>query len=218
MCQKYNITFHGRTAKEELFDENGEIREEMLYSGTIDELKSRISYLTSKFLNDFETDVEKIYIQKLSIDDEAENWEEKTITYIERLFEYFNKKNKNGQFKLIIVIEQKKYSPLFEKIQNERLFIRTLAFFSPVDNTQNGADNYGWKKIFDEFLEERIEKKVDINEAELIERMQVLEENNKKLSYENKKLREMLEKERLWEQELFEAKSWIENQYLNYIK
>ena len=48
---------------------------------------------------------------------------------------------------------EKKY--MFDEILElekniDGLYIRTVDYFAPVDDTKDGADNYGWKKIFDE--------------------------------------------------------------------
>lgn len=49
MDKKYQITFHGRTPKQDFLLEDGSIKDWELYEKTVLELKSRIRHLKEKF-------------------------------------------------------------------------------------------------------------------------------------------------------------------------
>lgn len=149
--EKYQITFHGRISREELFDEEWNIKNNELYENTISELRMRIDHLKNKFKEDLESDAEKIYLRKLEVPIGDKN---KVRKFSERLYEYLMKNIPSGNFKLIIIIEDKNYDITFQELENDKLFIRTISFFAPVSDTKNGADNAGYKKIFKEFVGE----------------------------------------------------------------
>ena len=154
--EKYQITFHGRTPKEKLFDDNGEIKDRHLYDGTVEELKSRLAHLKDKFKQELLSEDENIYIKKILIEPNLEVWggQERLIRIIENLSDYFIKLRTRN--KLIVVLESKYCSAKIKELEGNGLYIRCVDFFAPVDNTKDGADNDGWRKIFLEFLGENI--------------------------------------------------------------
>lgn len=153
--EKYRMTFHGRTPKEKLFDEGGNIKDLKLYDETVTELKSRLGHLKEKFKTDLKSEDEIIYLKKILIEPDLEKWggKEKLLRIIEELYDYFNNKGHERQWKLVIVLEKKYYFPELEEIGKRGLFVRYVDFFAPVDNTKDGADNTGWRKIIEEFGE-----------------------------------------------------------------
>ncbi|MBO5523409.1 MAG: hypothetical protein J5986_07015 [Roseburia sp.] len=150
--EKYRITFHGRTSKEKLFDENGTIKDRGLYDETVEELKSRLVHLKEKFKEDLVTEDEKIYFKKILIEPDFETWggKEKLERIINGLSDYFLKNGNAGNV-LVVVLERKYNKPEIKELEKNGLFIRCVDFFAPVDNTKDGADNAGWRKIIEEF-------------------------------------------------------------------
>lgn len=154
--EKYQITFHGRTHKSELFDESGNIKNSHLYNETVAELKSRLRHLKEKFKQELISEDEIIYIKKVLIEPDIETWggEERLEKVIKGLSDYFISAADAGKQKLVVVIEKKYCSAKLMELEGNGLYIRCVDFFAPVDNTKDGADNDGWSKIFKEFLGE----------------------------------------------------------------
>lgn len=217
---KYNISFHGRTPKNELFDEEGNIKDEKKYQETLAELKSRLAHLKEKFKKDFESEEEKIYLKKIYIAENANDYKDiqSAKKIIIKLYEYLKSKIPTGKFKLIIIMENKYLDNEIKELENDHLFIRAVAFFAPCDATECGADNYGWQKIIKEFYSESIENIIEVERKELEERMKRLEDAHRKSMYENRKLRQLLAEKEVLSEEVWRGKQWLEEQYLNLIK
>ena len=151
--EKYDLVFHGKTNKKEMLDETGNIINQKNYDACVDELKSRLKHLKEKFRKDFVSDYEKIYFRKIEIypDWVNEEFYKEIIQFIKDLHEYFKEKVKTGGFKLIIVLEERYSIPEIKELECDTLFIRTVRFYAPYDNTKDGADYESWRKILEEF-------------------------------------------------------------------
>ncbi len=151
--EKYDITFHGRTPKHVMFDEEENIKDQEAYDAAIAELKSRLAHLKKKFKNDFESEDEKIYLRKIEILPEADgtvNYE-RVVSFINRLYDFLERQVKIGEYKLIIVIEEKYMTPELKALEKSTLFLRTVDYLAPFYDTENGADDANWQKILKEF-------------------------------------------------------------------
>lgn len=151
--EKYDLVFHGKTNKKEMLDETGNIINHKKYDDCVAELRSRINHLKEKFQKEFFSDYEKIYFRKIEIypDWMTEDFCEEIIQFIKDLHEFFLKKVKVGGFKLIIVLEEQYLNSEIKLLECDTLFIRTVKYFAPYDNTKDGADYESWRKILEEF-------------------------------------------------------------------
>ena len=154
MDEKYKMFFHSRHSAKELFDDNWNIINQTLYNETVFELESRIKYLKEKFKNQLSLAEDKMFLRKIWLPDlEIEEriiQINHTVGFIKNLYKYLNCNTNN--FKLIIVVDKKHYFKELIALEDDNLKIRAVDFFSPWDNTKDGADNGSWAKIFEEFL------------------------------------------------------------------
>ena len=152
--EKYQICFHSRHNVKELFDDEWNITNQSLYKETIDELESRIDHLKEKFKKQLVLNEDKVFLRKIWLPD-VKFWEQRvqfkhTVEFITNLYKYL--KNNAINNKLIIVVDKKHYCKELIALEDDNLKIRAVDFFSPWDNTKDGADNDSWAKIFEEFL------------------------------------------------------------------
>ena len=151
--EKYDITFHGRTPKNVMFDEDGNIKDQVAYDECIAELKSRLAHLKEKFKKDFMSEDEKIYLRKIEIVPEQDgnvNWG-RVIDFINNLKAFFEKRVSQGGYKLIIIIERKFMTPELKAMEDDKLYLRTVDWLAPFYDTKNGADDESWRRILEEF-------------------------------------------------------------------
>lgn len=222
-CDRYRISFHGRTPKELMLDRDGNVKDQKIYNDTIHELHSRINYLKEKFRNQLKAEKYTVFLKKLMINGDYI----KAERVIKGLSDFLEKNNQNGNYKLVIVIEEKYDNDILRALETDRTVIRTVAFFSPVEDTKNGADNLGWNQIFREFLFGEDMKKDSLFSSkaandeslkEIFERVKHYEMQCKQLEFENQRLVALLEKQNQWMKELQTGKDWLEEQYKNLIK
>ncbi len=148
--EKYQITFHGRTNKQEMFNEEDQIIDMNKYNDAIAELTSRIDHLKTKWKKQTSCEDKTVFIKKLWWPDyNAQTDRKRIISYIEDFYNTFDSIT-SGDYLLCIVIEDSNCSSEIKKLESDRLWIRTVDFFSPIDNTQFGADDSSWDKILQE--------------------------------------------------------------------
>lgn len=134
------IHFHGKANHMEL-QNNPE-----LIQADLEDLTSRLQYLSQKFLKVLRSDERKLYIRKVrkfDIDD---------VKQISELYQaLLDKGGKN--FDLMIVAEEK-YKDFYKDAKD--CIFRTVDFFPPDDHVTDPEyfDN-GWDRIFDEFYVKR---------------------------------------------------------------
>lgn len=222
-CDTYRIAFHGRTPKQLMLHKNGRIKHRRVYKAAVKELHSRINYLKEKFKKQLQAEEYTVFLKKMEVNGDYV----KAERVIKGLADFFKRENHNGNYKLVIVIEEKYENAILRALETENVAIRTVAFFSPVEDTKDGADNMGWSRIFKEFIcgEDREENdslhsKTEEDESlkEIYDRMKYYEEHCKQLEFENQKLLDLLNKQRQWMKELQSGKDWLEEQYKNLIK
>lgn len=155
--EKYDMTFHGRTHKDAMFDKNGNIIDNDAYDECIAELRSRLDHLKEKFKQQLVSRDKKIFIRKLKISDKQNCAD--AVQYIRKLNEILNSKVKGGRYKLYVVIEKEFLSRELKNVESGRVFIRTVDYFAPDSDTKDGADHKSWKAIFDEILGRRMKRK-----------------------------------------------------------
>ncbi len=155
--EKYQITFHGRTPKDEMLDENNQIINIEKYNSTVDELRSRIAHLTSKFRANLASDVPTAYIYKLMLYNSDENYIQDKIAFIKDLYAWFQIHKSGSNWKLIIVVE-KSFKKYFSALSDSQLIIETVSYFAPDSDTLNGADTKNWNRIF-RLVEKQLDSK-----------------------------------------------------------
>lgn len=148
--EEYDITFHGRTPKDRMFDHEGKIKDQAAYDETLAELQSRLNHLKEKMKQDFRSDDEKLYLRKVEIWPEADGTfrYERVIDFLQRLNLLLERKSPNGSYKLVAVVEKRHLTSALQALQTDKLLLRTVDYFAPFYDTKNGADYESWEKIF----------------------------------------------------------------------
>lgn len=153
--EKYQITFHGRTPKDEILDENNQIINMEKYNSTVDELRSRIAHLTSKFRANLASDEPTAYIYKLMLYNTEDAYIHEKITFVKDLYAWFQEHKTGSDWKLIIVVEEN-FAKYFTDLADSNLVIETVSYFAPDSDTLNGADAKNWNRIL-----KLVEKELD---------------------------------------------------------
>ena len=78
MDKKYQITFHGRTPKQNFLLEDGSIKDREMYEKTVLKLQSRIRHLKEKFKEQL-VKGDAVYIKKIMIEPDLEAYGGKEI-------------------------------------------------------------------------------------------------------------------------------------------
>lgn len=214
-CERFRIAFHSRTNKSLLFDAEGNIIDQKLYDKNLAELKSRINYLKEKFKKQLKSKDEIFFIKKIEVNNDIRHAQD----IILGLYNYFETYSSDSAYKLFIVVEDVYLSSL-QHLENDKLVIRSVNFFAPIDNTKNGADNKGWGAVFHEILTgEKIQKEsISENLLQLYQQLHTMQEKCSQYEFEIEKLRHLIGEKDKWIGELQSGKDWLEQQYLELIK
>lgn len=154
-CKKTQLSFHGRSEKSELQNEDGTYNEQLL-EADLQELKSRITYLAHKTTKYLKTRDKKLIVYSVLCykkDDEA-----KQASNAIELYE--NLKNRNiKNFDLLVICARQNYSNINKIIKSKypQIFVRYVKSNYDIPHRLY-KDIIGWAKIFLEFRPEKIDK------------------------------------------------------------
>lgn len=143
----WQLSFHGKGRKDQLFLENGELNQEVA-DQMIEELRSRVRHLTDKFQKLLKSDHRTLFIFKVP------SWQEggSSVSLVRRVCEFLEQEYLSGNYRLLVVLEEKNQG--FREASGElkkykKLQIKYIKEFAPDDNTKNGGDIEGWLKAID---------------------------------------------------------------------
>lgn len=151
--EKYDITFHGRTPRSEMFDQAGNLINPAAYDACLSELRSRLEHLKERTKQTFASADEKIFLRKIEMQPDA-NGEfpyAQVANFIGRLYDVLSRQVCKGTFKLVIVLEKRHLVPDIQKLERGGIFIRGVDYLAPFYDTKDGADENSWRKILHEF-------------------------------------------------------------------
>ena len=146
-CRNYDILFHTKVSKEELFSENEEIRLAAEKKAQI-EMKERYTYLSQKFQSIVRSKEDTLYIIKMQ---PWENDVEKNMQFLRELQKKFTDFASSDCFRILVVLEKKIQNLPLLALENPQLYIRFVDYYAADDETGTGGDRNGWKTIFNEF-------------------------------------------------------------------
>lgn len=142
-CEKYQLSFHSISGVSKLFDkDNNPIQENV--DKAIKELIDRTNHLKDKFNKLLKSDEKTLFVMKVRKQNDA-------IDFIKKVYNILKDKYVLDNFTLLVVIEENQYNEQWENLNSKDLKIRTIKNFAPDNNTENGGDLDGWKKVFNEF-------------------------------------------------------------------
>lgn len=139
--KKYQMRFHPRY---DILPKTGETTDEQ-YEKAVDELKSRIDHLKTKTLDLFNSGREVVFIMKVE-----GRPAEKNIQYLKVVRSVLDG-YQAMPYKLIAVFEKKAVNDDILALEDEKLKIRSIRNFAPLNHTDIMGDVSGWHKIFKEF-------------------------------------------------------------------
>lgn len=139
-CNATKIRFHGKTKRKEFQNDPSK------YQTDKEELISRVSFLKNKFVSVVQENTKKLYIVKIR--SQETNIEEKIETLMSLL-----KAQNNGQFDLLVILEEAFLKSISSLPSKENLYFRTVPFFAPDSSVTSKRPNFKqWQRIFDEFM------------------------------------------------------------------
>ena len=147
-CRNYDILFHTKVSKEELFSENEEIRLAAEKKAQI-EMKERYTYLSQKFQSIVRSKEDTLYIIKM------QPWENdvgKNMQFLRELQKKFTDFASSDCFRILVVLEKKIQNLPLLALENQKLYIRFVDYYAADNETENGGDIEGWNSILSEFI------------------------------------------------------------------
>lgn len=140
LTRKYEVLFHPRKDILYQFDK---INEQSI-ENTIQELNSRINYLSEKTSDILKSNSKLLFIIKILEEDS-----EKNKKFIEDLYKTLMRLHPN--LLLVVIIKRSWLTSEIQNLENEHLKIRSLRNYAPPKYSNILGDVIGWKKILDEF-------------------------------------------------------------------
>ncbi len=157
----FNIGFHTKKTKEELFDENSVVNKSV-YAEALEELQSRLKHLCEKTQNLFDQcEEDLLFVCKID-----ENYED-TLLYLAKLSRILKDKVKKANYVLLALTPGGKAEQLNAAAIGKNLLVKDVAFLqSPPIKKRGGFDLPNWQEAFaaaiNKLAENKI-KKFDIN-------------------------------------------------------
>ena len=140
---RYQIGFHSRKKKEELFNDNSEINQEV-FNEALEELQSRLKHLAEKTQNLFQNCEEDILFV-CKVDDEYEN----VFLYLAKLSRILKEKVKKANYVLLALTTGGIAQRLNDAMISKNMIVYNVKFLqSPPILKRGGFDLDGWQDAF----------------------------------------------------------------------
>lgn len=144
--ERFNVGFHSKKTKEELFPSGGKEYDKTVYDEALTELKSRVNHLADKMERLYKNDAEEniLFVCKV-----AESYE-KIIVYLTKLSLILKKKVKRGNWLLLALVVGKDVSEKINSIGiSPNLLVCGVDFLqNPPIKRRGGFDLVNWEKAF----------------------------------------------------------------------
>lgn len=187
MDKKYQISFHAKGDKTQLFYKDGSLNN-IVADSLISEIKARQTYLINKFKRLLKSDDSTLFVMKIF----SHISSQENAAFVTKLLDFLNTNYDSRKFTLLVVTEKEDAAfikALSDSIWNKRLIIRSVKEFASDGNTQKGGDIAGW--------------------------LDVLNRSGNFGKDQNTQLELQIEQLKKYLDELITAKTWLEDQCRN---